>query len=286
MPDAAADLSPRELIPIEINRFDGKNYRCWVQQMEILLKQLNIGYVLVEPCPITTLYSEASTKENTLAKAAEQKWKNDDYMCHHSILNTLSDQLYHLYSKKSSTAKELWEELKLVNLCEEFRTKRSQVKKYMEYQMVEERPIVKQVQEINNIADSVVASGMTIEEKFHVSVIISKLPPSWKDVSIKLMCEEYLPFPTLMHRLTVEDQLRNQEKPRMPSSVGHHPNGKLLPIKDFMKPQSISCDYCGRKGHLSQHCRNRKAPRGIMRRDEHNGSMPATEVNLVDEAVE
>lgn len=121
---------------------------------------------------------KASTEEIAQAKAADQKWMSDDRMCRHNILISLSDHLLYLYSKKPTTAKELWEELKLLHLYEEYGTKRSQVKKYIEFQMVEEKPVLEQIQELNCIADKIAAGGMLIEEKFHVSVIISKLPPS------------------------------------------------------------------------------------------------------------
>lgn len=263
---------PSEPVLIEIGRLDGKNYQCWAQQMELLLKQLNIAYVLDEPCPSIMLGPEASNEEITRVKAAEQKWMNDDLVCRHNILNSLSDHLFYLYSKKPTTAKELWEELKLVNLCEEFRTKRSQVKKYIEFQMVEEKPVLEQVEELNNIADTIVAGGMVIEEKFHVSVIISKLPPSWKDICVKLMCEEHLPFPMLMHHLKVEQELRNQDKQGVPNyPVGNHLTGKVVPRirevqlqgfeckkRDVERDNRIVCYNCGKKGHSSRHCYSKK----------------------------
>ncbi|KAH7519472.1 hypothetical protein FEM48_Zijuj08G0039800 [Ziziphus jujuba var. spinosa] len=127
-------LPPCETFPAEIVRLDGKNYQCWAQNIELMLKQLNIAYVLFEPCPSIMLGREASTEEITRAKAAEQKWMNDDRMCRHNILSSLSDYLLNLYSKKPTTAKELWEELKLLHLYEEFGTKRSQVEEELRMQ--------------------------------------------------------------------------------------------------------------------------------------------------------
>lgn len=295
MSNSASDVPPYEL------RLDGKNYLSWVQQMELLLKHLKIAYVLTEPCPSNAPGREASAEEITEAKAAEQKFKKDDHSCCRNILSSLSDQLFNLYSKKTMTAKELWEELKLVHLCEEHGTKRSQVKKYIEFQMVEEKSIMEQVQEINNIADSIVAAGMMIEEKFHVSVVISKLPPSWKDICVKLMCEDYLPFWMLMNRLGVEEDLRNQGKGKLPNPAGYHP-----PDKDVSKTRNsnpyflhskkreretdnrVVCHTCGRKGHISQNCRSktwRRDKEFPEKRNEDNGSLPATtEVNMFDGA--
>ncbi|KAM6583858.1 hypothetical protein CsatB_010860 [Cannabis sativa] len=297
MSNSTTDIQPREL-PIKVVRLDGKNYLLWAQQMELLLKQLKIEYVLSEPGPSVALSPEASAEEISRTKAAEQKWMNDDYLCAHNIFSSLSDNLFNLYSKKTMTAKELWQELRLLHLCEEYQTERSQVKKYIEFKMVEDRSILEQVHEINRIADSIVAAGMTVEEKFHVSVIISKLPPSWKDISVKLMCEEYLPFWMLMNRLGVEEDLRNQHKRKSPTPAGYglpernvqmmrHPKPyNLHPKKRNLEKDNKFCHNCGKKGHLLQNCYNktwRRDKEFIEKKNENNGSLSAnTEVNMVN----
>ncbi|XVF33154.1 hypothetical protein REPUB_Repub17cG0143800 [Reevesia pubescens] len=291
-----------EFSPIETTRFDGKNYLCWAEQMELFLKQLQIAYVLTDPCPSLTLSLEASSEESSQAKAAEKKWIHDDYLCRHSILSSLSDNLYYQFSKKTKSAKELWEELKLVYLYEEFGTKRAQVRKYIEFQIVDGRPIVEQTLELNNIADSIVAAGIMIDENFHVSAIISKLPPSWKDFCVKLMREEYMPFWLLMEHIRVEEESRNGVKPAEHSkSASFHPSYKLGPrIRDMKKPgvpwkkresemhvKPLICNYCGKKGHLSKFCWNRKWERDVNREQNgENSTMPTvSEVNIAESNV-
>uniref|UniRef100_A0A6N2N2M9 DEK-C domain-containing protein n=1 Tax=Salix viminalis TaxID=40686 RepID=A0A6N2N2M9_SALVM len=210
--DSISQELPPEIARFEVSRFDGKNYQFWAPQMEFFLKQLKIAYVLTVPRPSVATSPLASAEEIAQAKATEQKWCNDDYLCRLNILNSLSDSIYYKYVKKIQTAKEYGEELKLVYLYEEFGTRRSQVKKYIEFQMVDEKSIVDQLQELNGIADAIVAAGMFIDENFHVSTVISKLPPSWKDFCMKLMHEEYLPFWILMDRVRVEEESRNQDK--------------------------------------------------------------------------
>ncbi|KAJ7962593.1 RNA polymerase II transcriptional coactivator KELP-like protein [Quillaja saponaria] len=287
---------PHELAPVEVNRFDGKNYHSWVQKMEAFLQQLRMEYVLTDPCPNVRLGPDVSAAEIAQAKVAEQRWVNDDYMCRRNILSYLSDHLFNQYANKPMSARELWEELKLVYLYEEYGTKRSQVKKYIDFQMVDEKPILEQVQEFNGIADSIVAAGMLIDENFHVSVIISKLPPSWKNFCLKLMPEEYLPFWMLMERLRIEEESRNQARQGEHSNhVGYHQAEKLVPRmtgirspgmhrkRDLdMDGKTIVCYTCGKKGHLSKHCRRKFDKKSNERKFEQNGSLPATpEVNMV-----
>lgn len=292
-----SDLASPEVVDIATHRFYGKNYHFWAQQMEFFLKQSKIAYVLTDPCPSVSLGQEATTEEIAKAKHHDLKWVNDDSICRRNILSSLSDPLFCQYSRRAGSAKELWEELKLVYLYEEFGTKRSQVKNYVEFQMVEERLVVEQVQEFNNIADSIAAAGMSIDENFHVNVIISKLPPSWKDFSIKLMREEYLPFRKLMDHLRIEEECRNQEKQGESSNLfGSHGVRKFRPQTRDPKPpgmrwnrreseingRPIICHNCGKKGHISRYCRGKFVNENNENRDVDNGSMPAvTEVNMV-----
>ncbi|KAL6290502.1 hypothetical protein ACE6H2_008012 [Prunus campanulata] len=296
-------IAPQQLVTIETSRFDGKNYPFWAEQMVLLLKQLKIAYVLFEPCPSSMLGPEASSEEIAHSKAADRKWVNDDSVCRRGILNALSDDLFYLYSKKTMTAKELWEDLKLIYLYEQFGTDRTRVKKYIEFVMLEGKSIVEQVENFNRLADSIVGSGMMIEEKFHVSVIISKLPPSWKDVCIKLMREEHLPFAMLMESLRVEEEMRIRENQGAPFNLVGDLARKYAPRQRDMKPRSMQwkrqeletngkviCQVCGKKGHISQHCRyrNRKDDKeGNDKEHEGNGSMPASmEVNMSERAAE
>ncbi|CAK8544925.1 unnamed protein product [Lathyrus sativus] len=264
---------PIEIVPIEIVRFDGKNYQVWAEQIKLLLKQLKINYVLTEPCPNATLgENNASAGEISKTKAAEKRWVNDDLMCCHNILVHLSDSLYNKYANRKMSAKELWEELRYVYLIEEYGTKRSQVKKYIEFQMVDEKAVTDQIQELNCIADSIAAAGMHIEENFHVSVIISKLPLSWKDFCIKLMREEHLPFWMLMECITIEEESRNGVKqvgePPSDNVRFHHANKGGIKGADIKPPPGFprkfeangknkTCYICGQKGHISKICRRR-----------------------------
>ncbi|XP_075647017.1 retrovirus-related Pol polyprotein from transposon TNT 1-94 [Castanea sativa] len=295
--NTVSDIAPQE-VPFETDRFNGKNYHCWARQMESFLTQLNISYVLANPCPSVTLSPEATTAEIAQAKLDEQKWVKDDYICRCNILSSLSDPLFYKYSKRAGTAKELWKELELVYLYEEFGTKRSQVKKYIDFQMVEERPIVEQVLEFNSIADSIVAAGMLIEENFHVSVIISKLPPSWKDFCIKVICEEYLPFYKLMDHLRIEEETRNQGKQGDSSNLlGNQvwkfrpnikpPNMRWNRREQEMDGKPLVCHNCGKKGHLSRNCRKKFVKENSGNGVVDNVSMPVVaEVNMVGGTME
>ncbi|XP_058189545.1 uncharacterized protein LOC131307142 isoform X3 [Rhododendron vialii] len=256
------------LVPSKTTRLDGKNYYCWAHQMEILLKRLKIAYVLTDRRPSIADRQKASFEEIARAKAEVQKWLNDDNLCHHSILSCLCDNLFAEYSKKTKSAKELWEELKSA-YGEDFGTSTSKVNKYMQFEMVDGISVLEQAQELCRIADSIKASGMWIDEHFHVSAIISKLPPSWKEYRRNLMREKYITVIMLMHRLRVEEESRNHAEKEGFAHVGESREDNRLELEkgDFKRPamhsemekgnKLITCFRCGQKGHISRNCRQR-----------------------------
>ncbi|XP_074263407.1 uncharacterized protein LOC141586169 [Silene latifolia] len=257
------------LVPIDLVRFDGKNYQQWVDHMESYLTHLKVRYVLSDPCPSA---AEIADWELSETLSAIEKWRDDDHICRQNIINTLCDNLYSHYSKKRGSARDLWEELKVTYLYEEYGAKVSLVKKYIEFQIVEEKSVFEQVQELHHIADSLIASGMYVEEKLHVNVIISKLPPSWKPFSVELMKEDYLPVWMLMNELKDEEEYRQNGnkneglRPRLASPV-FPPAKKLGPERIPMKRPGMHtaypeidrervrfCNICKKKGHFPEQC--------------------------------
>ncbi|GAB2224104.1 hypothetical protein Droror1_Dr00004851 [Drosera rotundifolia] len=263
------------LAPVEIIRFNGTNYNQWFASIEPLLNQLKVAHVLVNPCPSAR---GVNREEVGRLLAAVQKWMDDDYICRLNILNSLSDLLFDQYAKKFGTAKELWEELQLIYLNEEHGSRVSLVKKYLEFQMVEQKSVLHQVQEFHEIANSIIAAGMFVEEKFHVNVILCKLPPSWKGFSVKLMMEEHLPVWHLMNHIKHESSrgggIQNEVALKRANTPEHQHMKRLGPPTTVMKKPGNShafhepekdrrifkfCHYCKKKGHVTDQCWLRKS---------------------------
>nr|GEU51020.1 putative zinc knuckle (CCHC-type) family protein [Tanacetum cinerariifolium] len=235
---------PQQLIPIATTRFTGKNYYCWKRQMEFFINQLKISHVLVTSCPEVHVSPQASFEEITEAKTYAQKWINDDYICRHAIMNSLSDQLFDEYSVKTLNAKELWDTLKLL-YDEDFGTNISHVNNYLQFQMIDGVSVLEQVHELHRIAGTITASGIHIDERFHVGVIISKLPSSWKHIRPKLMQEEHLSLDKLIYILKDEEDSRSQQK----RNNGLNKDPKRL------------CFGCHKEGHIQRDCPSRRSYR-------------------------
>ncbi|GJZ40165.1 putative zinc knuckle (CCHC-type) family protein [Tanacetum coccineum] len=194
--------------------------------------------------PLASLGKITIAGNITQAKTHAQRWINDDYICRHTIMNSLSDQLFDEYSVKTLNAKELWDELKLL-YDEDFGTNISHVNNYIQFQMVDGVSVLEQVHELHRIAGTITASGIHIDERFHVGVIISKLPPSWKHVRPKLMQEEHLSLDKLIYILKDEEDSRSQPK----RNNGLNKDPKRL------------CFGCHKEGHIQRDCPSRRSYR-------------------------
>ncbi|KAL9234554.1 hypothetical protein vseg_009413 [Gypsophila vaccaria] len=284
---SSVSSTPPRLVPIAIDRFDGKNYQQWADRMESYLNHLKVGYVLSDPCPSAVRIADWELAETL---KAIDKWIDDDRICRQTIVNTLCDTMFSHYSKRKGSARDLWEELKVIYLYEEHGAKISLVKKYIEFQIVEEKSIFDQVQELNHIADDLIAAGMYVEEKFHANVIISKLPSSWKPFSIDLLKEDYLPVWMLMNQLKAEEEYRQTgnrtEAPfsRRASPV-FNPAKKHGPHRIPMKRPGVPtanrgvdrekrarfCNICKKNGHFPEQCFFRDSSRNDTKVETNNG---------------
>ena len=55
------------------------------------------------------------------------------------------------------------------------------VGRFLDFKMVDEKPIMDQVHEYQHIVLEILAQGMKIDEAFQAAALIEKLPLSWKD---------------------------------------------------------------------------------------------------------
>ena len=79
--------------------------------------------------------------------------------------------------------------------------------------MVDDKPIIEQVHEVQVLVNKMTALSISIPEIFQVGAIIDKLPPSWKDFSKRMMhkSEDYS-LDDLIKHLRIEEEARNRDK--------------------------------------------------------------------------
>ncbi|KAI5311661.1 Hypothetical predicted protein [Prunus dulcis] len=54
-------------------------------------------------------------------------------------------------------------------------------RRFLDFKMVDSKPVVKQVEDLQKIIHEILAEGMKINESFQVAFLIEKLPQNWKE---------------------------------------------------------------------------------------------------------
>ncbi|GKF88426.1 hypothetical protein Tco_0259303, partial [Tanacetum coccineum] len=132
----------------KLEKFEGQDFRRWQKKMHFLFTTLKVVYVLSTPSPV---WSENETLEMTRKM---MKWENDDYICHGHILNESK------YMAEDASAKKFL------------------VSNFMNYKMVDTRPVMEQFHEMLRILGQYTQHNLMMDEAISVAVIIDKLPPS------------------------------------------------------------------------------------------------------------
>ena len=90
--------------------------------------------------------------------------------------------------------------------------------KLLDYNMVDSKTVLSQVQELQVILHEIHAEGMFVSESFQVAAIIEKLPPSWKYFKNYLKHKrKEMRLEDLIVRLRIEEDNRSSER-----AVGNH----------------------------------------------------------------
>nr|GEY81156.1 zinc finger, CCHC-type [Tanacetum cinerariifolium] len=126
-------------------KFEGQDFRRRQKKMHFLLTTLKVVYVLSSP---SLVWSENETLEMTRKR---MKWENDDYICRGHILN------------------------------EDASAMKFHVSSFMNYKMVDTKPVMEQYNEMLRIMGQCTQHNLMMDEAISIAVIIDKLPPSWKE---------------------------------------------------------------------------------------------------------
>ena len=149
---------------------DGDDFLTWQNQMLFYLTTLGLQKYLEEEEPIPAPGKEAEVN----------MWKHSDFLCRNYILNCLDKVLYKVY-QPLKTSKELWNALTAKYKTQNISLKKFIVDKFMDYKMVDSKPVTAQLHELQIIIHELEAEGHKVGESFLVEAITGKLPPSWRD---------------------------------------------------------------------------------------------------------
>ncbi|XP_023749432.1 uncharacterized protein LOC111897715 [Lactuca sativa] len=202
----------------KLDQFDGQNYTRWAEKVKFMLHVLKLSFVLdpkLAPIPDDPIPKEGESVDPAVIIELEKQrilHRESEELCVVHIKNSLSDRLYDLYSPIKDP-KELWSALELKYKAHEEGTNKYLVSKYLEFHMVDDKPIMEQVHELQVMVNKLNALSISLPELFQVGAIITKLPPSWKDFSKRMThkSEDYS-LDDLMKHLRIEEKTRIRDK--------------------------------------------------------------------------
>ncbi|GJV06718.1 zinc finger, CCHC-type containing protein [Tanacetum coccineum] len=262
----------------KLAKFEGQDFRRWQNKMHFFLTTLKVMYVLSTP---SLEWSENETLEKTRKR---MKWENDDYICRGHILNGMFDSLFDICQNVES-AKTLCESLESKYMAEDASATKFLVSSFMNYKMVDTRPVMEQYHEMLRILGQYTQHNLMMDEAISVAVIIDKLPHSWKESkhSLKYKKEE-LNLVQLGSHQRIEEGLRNQEldnNPKGKNQIGsysvymverdgtknsnNNKNKRKFKSGDDKfanKKGTMTCWKCNKPGHMKKDCRSRKGKDG------------------------
>nr|XP_043623044.1 uncharacterized protein LOC122594685 [Erigeron canadensis] len=198
----------------KVYEFDGFNYTGWVDKMKFLLISLKVFYVLdpnLSPIPEDPLGEKADVKVITDLEKQRILRKEDEALCYKYIKKSLSERLCDLYALRSNNdPRLLWKTLEINFKDKEHMRNKHLIGRFLTFRMADGKPMREQAQELNIIVQKLKDNSIVIPKAFLRVALITKLPPSWKIFTERMMSNKYdhLSLRDLMKQIYAEERAR------------------------------------------------------------------------------
>ncbi|KAL0367007.1 UNVERIFIED_CONTAM: hypothetical protein Sradi_3590800 [Sesamum radiatum] len=194
----------------------------------------------------------------------------------------MSNTLFDLFVNQKS-AKEIWETLETRYGGDDAGRKKYVVGKWLQFHMTDDKPIMDQVHEYENLVADVLSEGMKMCDTLQANVLLEKFPPSWSEYRNHLKHKKKdLNLQELISHMRTEEANRLKDKELSnPSSNSFKANLVESSNKDrfqnkgkkFQKggqqktfknndgkiqKNKVTCYCCGKTGHKAYQCYQRK----------------------------
>ncbi|GJT39993.1 hypothetical protein Tco_0939858 [Tanacetum coccineum] len=154
-------------------------------KFQALAKENAISFSHIESCisDQAATHEEFEDENPGASRERSEVWKMDDFIYRgtNPQCYVFSDKLL-TYHQNYSTTKELWNALEERYFTEDATSKKFIVSKFNSYKMVDSRPIMDQMYELEHIFSMFTQNNINMDESIQVASIIDKLPSTWKDV--------------------------------------------------------------------------------------------------------
>ncbi|KAF7803581.1 Retrovirus-related Pol polyprotein from transposon TNT 1-94 [Senna tora] len=142
------------------------------------------------------------------AQATKNFWLQANKVCRHTILSTLSNELFDIYSVYKE-AKTIWELLILKHSAEDAGKQNFVVGNYYRWEMTDDKDIKSQINEYQRLLEELKAEKINLPDEFVAGILIEKLPDSWSDYKQQLKHKQkQLSLTDLITHIIIEDTNR------------------------------------------------------------------------------
>nr|XP_009796253.1 PREDICTED: uncharacterized protein LOC104242843 [Nicotiana sylvestris] len=294
----------------KLEPLDGNNYKRWSQKLLIFVEQLEVNYVLFNDPP-ADIVANSSNAANTITvdDATKKKFEKDNKTVRGHLLNYMTNPLFDLFINYKS-AEVIWDGLEKKYDVDDAGKKKNVVGKWIKFQMADDKPIMEQVHEYENLIADVLNEGMEMCEILQANVLLEKFPPSWSDYrnqlkhkKKKLTLQELISHMRTKEANRLKDEESERLKDKMKSLSLNSSKANLVEfsitfVKDrfkikqnkghvkkqdyFNKPEGHiqkskgPCYVCGKIGHRAFQCNQRQG------QSSKNGGKAPVQANLTE----
>ena len=118
------------------------------------------------------------TNEN--ARPNYERWTYANKVCRHTIITTLSNELFDVYCAYKE-AKVIWDSMLKKYTAEDVGKQKFVVGNYYKWEMVDNKDIKLQINEYHKLLEELKAEKIELPEQFVAGLLIEKLPDSWSE---------------------------------------------------------------------------------------------------------
>ncbi|KAF7843597.1 Retrovirus-related Pol polyprotein from transposon TNT 1-94 [Senna tora] len=168
--------NPHELLPILRTHegSEGKFFRRWQERIYSILDMYGVVNALTEAEPVADA-----------AQATKNFWLQANKVCRHTILSTLSNELFDIYSVYKE-AKTIWELLILKHSAEDAGKQKFVVGNYYRWEMTDDKDIKSQINEYQRLLEELKAEKINLpDEKKEIDRLVTSCRGnvSWREGS-------------------------------------------------------------------------------------------------------
>ncbi|XP_070014738.1 uncharacterized protein [Nicotiana sylvestris] len=177
-----------------------------------------VDYILFNDPPADIVADNSNSANIVVADdVVKKKFEKDNKIVRGHLLNHITNPLFDLFINYKS-AKVVWDNLEKKYGADDVGKKKYVFGKWIKFQMVDDKPIMEQVHEYENLTADSLNEGMEMCEILQANVLLEKFPSSWSDYRNQLkQKKKNLTLQELISHMRTEEanRLKDEESERL-----------------------------------------------------------------------